>query len=235
MTPRAPDVGARARAMFTRDGNPNDDRGPSMMVRHAEARKREAALNAERFLREQFPEATPATLALALKEHDDDVALAKDALKEFFASERAGRDGRSRKRDRREKRERGGSDDDDDDDSDGRRRRRRRRDKKRHKKHGKHRKRSRSRSRSRSRDRERKRPDERARRGDNAERRREEEEREAREARQREIVARLRAQGDLGSHMGALREQEMLRHKLQVAHRVGDTREVDRIKALLGE
>lgn len=206
-----------------------------MMVRHAEARKREAALNAERFLREQFPEATPATLALALKEHDDDVALAKDALKEFFASERAGRDGRSRKRDRREKRERGGSDDDDDD-SDGRRRRRRRDKKsKRHKKHGKHRKRSRSRSRSRSRDRERKRPDERARRGEDAERRREEEAREEREARQREIVARLRAQGDLGSHMGALREQEMLRHKLQVAHRVGDTREVDRIKALLGE
>lgn len=206
-----------------------------MMVRHAEARKREAALNAERFLREQFPEATPATLALALKEHDDDVALAKDALKEFFASERAGRDGRSRKRDRREKRERGGSDDDDDD-SDGRRRRRRRDKKsKRHKKHGKDRKRSRSRSRSRSRDRERKRPDERARRGEDAERRREEEAREEREARQREIVARLRAQGDLGSHMGALREQEMLRHKLQVAHRVGDTREVDRIKALLGE
>lgn len=205
-----------------------------MMVRHAEARRREAALNATNFLREEFPEATPATLALALKEHDDDVALAKDALKEFFASERAGRDGRSRKRDRREKRERG--DGEDDSDSDGRRRHRRDKKSKRHKKHRKHRRRSRSRSRSRSRDRERKRSDERARRGEeNTERRREEEAREEREARQREIVARLRAQGDLGSHMGALREQEMLRHKLQVAHRVGDTREVDRIKALLGE
>ena len=201
-----------------------------MMVRHAEARRREAALNATNFLREEFPEATPATLALALKEHDDDVALAKDALKEFFASERAGRDGRSRKRDRREKRERG--DGEDDSDSDGRRRHRRDKKSKRHKKHRKHRRRSRSRSR----DRERKRSDERARRGEeNTERRREEEAREEREARQREIVARLRAQGDLGSHMGALREQEMLRHKLQVAHRVGDTREVDRIKALLGE
>ena len=85
-----------------------------MMVRHAEARRREAALNATNFLREEFPEATPATLALALKEHDDDVALAKDALKEFFASERAGRDGRSRKRNRREKRERGDGEDDSD-------------------------------------------------------------------------------------------------------------------------
>ena len=37
-----------------------------MMVRHAEARRREAALNATNFLREEFPEATPATLALAL-------------------------------------------------------------------------------------------------------------------------------------------------------------------------
>ena len=49
------------------------------------------------------------------------------------------------------------------------------------------------------------------------------------EARQKEIVARLRAQGDVS----VMREQELLRHKLQIAHRVGDANEVERLKALL--
>ena len=68
-------------AQFTRAGDPNDDRGPSMMVRHAEQRAREAAANADRYLRETFPRANATTLALALKEFNNDVALAKDALK----------------------------------------------------------------------------------------------------------------------------------------------------------
>ena len=74
-------------AQFTRAGDPNDDRGPSMMVRHAEQRAREAAANADRYLRETFPRANATTLALALKEFNNDVALAKDALKEFFEEE----------------------------------------------------------------------------------------------------------------------------------------------------
>ena len=45
--------------MFTR-GDPNapDDRGPSMMVRHAETRAREAARAADAHLRQRFPAAT---------------------------------------------------------------------------------------------------------------------------------------------------------------------------------
>ena len=45
----------------------------------------------------------------------------------------------------------------------------------------------------------------------------------------KEIVARLRAHGDVS----VMREQEILRQKLQIAHRVGDASEAERIKALL--
>lgn len=48
-------------------------------------------------------------------------------------------------------------------------------------------------------------------------------------ARQSELVERMRARGDAG----AMREQDLLRHKLQVAHRTGDAREVERIQKLL--
>ena len=74
-----------------------------MMVRHAEQRAREAAANADRYLRETFPRANATTLALALKEFNNDVALAKDALKEFFEEEDGG-GGRGRRRGRRARR-----------------------------------------------------------------------------------------------------------------------------------
>ncbi|ABO95083.1 predicted protein [Ostreococcus lucimarinus CCE9901] len=141
-------------AQFTRAGDPNDDRGPSMMVRHAEQRAREAAANADRYLRETFPRANATTLALALKEFNNDVALAKDALKEFFEEEDGGEERRAELAEARKKDE---------------------------------------------------------------------------EARQKEIVARLRAHGDVS----VMREQEILRQKLQIAHRVGDASEAERIKALL--
>ena len=219
--------------MFTR-GDPNapDDRGPSMMVRHAETRAREAARAADAHLRQRFPAATSATLALALEAHGGDVELAKDALREFFAGDR-GATSADGKRRRRRRRGEDGSDDD--------RRERRRRKEKRSKRS---RKKSRRRSRSRSRDRRKDRADDDG--GDdggrnksttvtfgNDEEMRRREIAEAREreaaARQSELVERMRARGDAG----AMREQDLLRHKLQVAHRTGDAREVERIQKLL--
>ena len=200
-----------------------------MMVRHAEQRAREAAANADRYLRETFPRANATTLALALKEFNNDVALAKDALKEFFEEEDGG-GGRGRRRGRG----RGGEEDAR---RDGKRRRRDKKEKRekdrKHKR--KHRRRSRSRSRSRERRRERRRDEEAAPRrafgNDEEERRAElaEARKKDEEARQKEIVARLRAHGDVS----VMREQELLRHKLQIAHRVGDANEVERLKALL--
>ena len=210
-----------------------------MMVRHAEQRAREAAANADRYLRETFPRANATTLALALKEFNNDVALAKDALKEFFEEEDGGggrgrrrgrgrggeedarRDGKRRRRDKKEKREKD------------------RKHKRKHRRRSRSRSRSRARSRSRSRSRERRRErrrdeeaaprrafgnDEEERRAELAEARKKDE-----EARQKEIVARLRAHGDVS----VMREQEILRQKLQIAHRVGDASEAERIKALL--
>ena len=200
-----------------------------MMVRHAEQRAREAAANADRYLRETFPRANATTLALALKEFNNDVALAKDALKEFFEEEDGG-GGRGRRRGRG----RGGEEDAR---RDGKRRRRDKKEKRekdrKHKR--KHRRRSRSRSRSRERWRERRRDEEAAPRrafgNDEEERRAElaEARKKDEEARQKEIVARLRAHGDVS----VMREQEILRQKLQIAHRVGDASEAERIKALL--
>lgn len=221
--------------MFTR-GDPNapDDRGPSMMVRHAEIRAREAARAADAHLRQRFPAATSATLALALEAHGGDVELAKDALREFFAGDRGATsaDGKRRKR-RRRRRGEDGSDDDDD-----RRERRRRKEKS----SKQSREKSRRRSRSRSRDRRKDRADDdegggrnkstTATFGNDEEMRRREiaeaREREA-AARQSELVERMRARGDAG----AMREQDLLRHKLQVAHRTGDAREVERIQKML--
>lgn len=219
--------------MFTR-GDPNapDDRGPSMMVRHAETRAREAARAADAHLRQRFPAATSATLALALEAHGGDVELAKDALREFFAGDR-GATSADGKRRRRRRRGEDGSDDD-------RRERRRRKEKS----SKRSRKKSRRRSRSRSRDRRKDRADDDG--GDdggrnksttvtfgNDEEMRRREIAEAREreaaARQSELVERMRARGDAG----AMREQDLLRHKLQVAHRTGDAREVERIQKLL--
>jgi hypothetical protein len=219
--------------MFTR-GDPNapDDRGPSMMVRHAETRAREAARAADAHLRQRFPAATSATLALALEAHGGDVELAKDALREFFAGDR-GATSADGKRRRRRRRGEDGSDDD-------RRERRRRKEKS----SKRSRKKSRRRSRSRSRDRRKDRADDAG--GDdggrnksttvtfgNDEEMRRREIAEAREreaaARQSELVERMRARGDAG----AMREQDLLRHKLQVAHRTGDAREVERIQKLL--
>ena len=220
--------------MFTR-GDPNapDDRGPSMMVRHAETRAREAARAADAHLRQRFPAATSATLALALEAHGGDVELAKDALREFFAGDRGATGADGKRRRRRRRRGEDGSDDD-------RRERRRRKEKS----SKRSRKKSRRRSRSRSRDRRKDRADDAG--GDDggrnksttvtfgndAEMRRREiaeaREREA-AARQSELVERMRARGDAG----AMREQDLLRHKLQVAHRTGDAREVERIQKLL--
>jgi len=221
----------KSKQMFTR-GDPNapDDRGPSMMVRHAEIRAREAARAADAHLRQRFPAATSATLALALESHGGDVELAKDALREFFAVDR-GTTGAGSRRGR-------GSDDD-------RRRRKEKRSKRGHKerRHKKSRRRSRSRDgrgredRADGKDGE----DEDGRGGkrrttvafgnDEEMRRREIAEAREREAaaRQSELVERMRARGDAG----AMREQDLLRHKLQVAHRTGDAREVERIQKLL--
>lgn len=220
--------------MFTR-GDPNapDDRGPSMMVRHAETRAREAARAADAHLRQRFPAATSATLALALEAHGGDVELAKDALREFFAGDRGATSADGKRRRRRRRRGEDGSDDD-------RRERRRRKEKS----SKRSRKKSRRRSRSRSRDRRKDRADDAG--GDdggrnksttvtfgNDEEMRRREIAEAREreaaARQSELVERMRARGDAG----AMREQDLLRHKLQVAHRTGDAREVERIQKLL--
>lgn len=220
--------------MFTR-GDPNapDDRGPSMMVRHAETRAREAARAADAHLRQRFPAATSATLALALEAHGGDVELAKDALREFFAGDRGATSADGKRRRRRRRRGEDGSDDD-------RRERRRRKEKS----SKRSRKKSRRHSRSRSRDRRKDRADDAG--GDdggrnksttvtfgNDEEMRRREIAEAREreaaARQSELVERMRARGDAG----AMREQDLLRHKLQVAHRTGDAREVERIQKLL--
>lgn len=198
-----------------------------MMVRHAEQRAREAAANADRYLRETFPRANATTLALALKEFNNDVALAKDALKEFFEEEDGG-GGRGRRRGRGRRGE-------EDARRDGKRRRRDKKEKREKDRKHKRKHRRRSRSRSRERRREGRRDDEAAPRrafgNDEEERRAElaEARKKDEEARQKEIVARLRAQGDVS----VMREQELLRHKLQIAHRVGDANEVERLKALL--
>ena len=220
--------------MFTR-GDPNapDDRGPSMMVRHAETRAREAARAADAHLRQRFPAATSATLALALEAHGGDVELAKDALREFFAGDRGATSADGKRRRRRRGRGEDGSDDDD------RRERRRRKEKssKRSREDGRSRKKSRRRSRDRRKDRA---DDDDGGRSKNTtvtfgndEEMRRREIAEAREreaaARQSELVERMRARGDAG----AMREQDLLRHKLQVAHRTGDAREVERIQKLL--
>ena len=225
----------KSKQMFTR-GDPNapDDRGPSMMVRHAEIRAREAARAADAHLRQRFPAATSATLALALESHGGDVELAKDALREFFAVDR-GATGAGSRRGR-------GSDGSDAD-------RRRRRKEKRSERGHKERRHKKSRRRSRSRDgrgREDRADDKDGEDDDgrggkrrttvafgNDEEMRRREIAEAREreaaARQSELVERMRARGDAG----AMREQDLLRHKLQVAHRTGDAREVERIQKLL--
>ena len=225
--------------MFTR-GDPNapDDRGPSMMQRHAESRAREAAHAANAYLRREFPSATDATLALALDAHDGDAQLAKDALREFFDAERAGRTTAARGAGS------SGRDGSDDDSRSGRRRHKKR---KKHKKSSKSSKRGRA---SRRRDDDdsndddsdddsddaKKRKPERCTFGDDeAERRREialAREKEA-AAKQRAVVDAMRARG--AAPLDGLREQELLRAQLQIAHRVGDVREVERIKSLLAE
>ena len=241
--------------MYTR-GDPNapDDRGPSMMQRHAEARAREAAHATDAYLRREFPNATDATLALALEKHDGDAQLAKDALREFFDAERAGRTttttmtggAGSSGRERRRRRRREGSSssspsDDDGSDDDGSRSGRRRHKKHRkssdRRKHKKHKKSSRrSRSRSASRGDEGKKPERRAFGDDEAERRRELAEAREKEAaaKQHAILARMRAQGG-GAARDGMREQELLRSQLQIAHRQGDVHEVERLQNLLAK
>lgn len=231
-------------AMFTRfDPSVPEDRGPSMMQRHAEHRERELAREADDVLAREFPLATRATRRLALDGHDGDAALARDALREFFALERDREQHRGESSDRRRARasERSGEGKLRDGDGDERATARGK-DRKRERKH---RSRSRSRSRSRRGKRDRKhrsrsrsreelpRQPERAAFGDDeAERRRELADARARaaEAKQREIIARMRASGETRD---ALREQNVLRARLQIAHRQGDAREVERLRGVL--
>ena len=215
--------------MFTREGDPNDARGPSMTVQHAERQRIAAAAH----LRECFPRAVEKTLELALDAHGGSVELAKDALNDFFRDDARGEGRRSRRdedadaRDEGRRRKRGRARRSRSTSRDGKGKREKKEKKEKREKREKRDRRSRSRSRSK---------EERVMFGNDEEERRRElanERERAEEARQKEVLERMRAERGQGSDVDNMREQELLRHKLQIAHKVGDAREVERLKALL--